>query len=387
MTPSSTTERSTWVERVIRDDVRAMHAYAVTDPTGLVKLDAMENPFLLPDALREALARRLAAVAVNRYPAPRADALRAALRTTMQVPAGCDVLLGNGSDELISLVMTAVARDGASVLSPVPGFAMFEVSARLARLAHVGVPLRADFTLDRDAVAAALRQHRPAVAFIAYPNNPTGNLFARDDVEALIESARATDTLVVVDEAYRAFASDSFMADLPAHANLLVMRTVSKSGLAGARLGYLCGDPAWLAEIDKVRPPYNVNTFTQVAVGFALEHAEVLDAQARILRDQRDRLLEALRAIPGITPFPSEANFILFRVDSDAAVSQAQDGVATRVHAVLRRDGVLVKDLSRSHPLCAGCLRVTVSTPDENALFVAALKSALDEVLPSTRVP
>ncbi len=369
------------VPRVIRADVRAMHAYAVPDATGFVKLDAMENPYTLPDALRAELGRRLADVAVNRYPSPRADALRAALQTRMNVPDGCDVLLGNGSDELISLVLMAVAKDGAKVLSLAPGFAMFQLSTHLARLDYVAVPLSADFTLDRDAVATALHVHRPAVAFLAYPNNPTGNRFDLADVEAVIAVARTTDTLVIVDEAYRAFAADSFLDDLPRHENLLVLRTVSKSGLAGARLGYLCGSPDWLTEIDKVRPPYNVNAFTQTAVTFALEHADVLDAQAAILRDQRTRLQEALQAMPAVQAFPSDANFILFRVlvaDPDAA---------TNVHAALRRRKVLVKDLSRSHALCANCLRVTVSTPDENAVFVAALKSALAEILPASPVP
>lgn len=369
-----------FVARVIRDDVRAMHAYAVPDATGLVKLDAMENPYALPDALREELGRRLAAVAVNRYPSPRADALRAALRGTMRVPDGCDVLLGNGSDELISLVLMAAAKDGAKVLSLVPGFAMFALSTQLARLDAVTVPLTADFALDRDATVAALRAHRPVVAFVAYPNNPTGNRFDRADVEAVIVAARETGTLVVVDEAYHAFASDSFMPDLVDHDNLLVLRTVSKSGLAGARLGYLCGPTAWLVELDKVRPPYNVNAFTQAAVTFALEHADVLDAQAATLKVERTRLIATLASMAGVVPFPSDANFVLFRVDGP-------DDAASRVFAALKRSGVLIKDLSRSHPLCAGCLRVTVSTPDENATFVAALReslpSALAEVPPS----
>lgn len=362
-----------FVRSIVRDDVRAMHAYAVADATGLVKLDAMENPYALPDALRDELARRLAAVALNRYPAPRADALRAALRRTMGVPDGCDVLLGNGSDELISLVCMAVAGDGVSVLSIVPGFAMFELSTKLARLRHVAVPLRADFSLDRDAVIAALRAERPAVAFVAYPNNPTGNRFARADVEAVIAAARDTGTLVVVDEAYQAFASDSFMADLPRHDHLLVMRTVSKSGLAGVRLGYLCGSRDWLDELDKVRPPYNVNALTQCAVTFALEHADVLDAQAAALRDERTRVAAALRGLDGVTPFPSDANFVLFRIAGD-------DGVASRVFAALKARGVLVKDLSRGHPLCANALRVTVSTPAENATFLEALAASLAEV-------
>ncbi len=364
------------IERVIRDDVRAMHAYAVADAGGFVKLDAMENPYALPDDLRASLGERLAALALNRYPSPRADALRARLRDVTRLPAGHDVLLGNGSDELISLVYAAAARDGGSVLSMVPGFAMFELSAKIARLSHVGVPLRDDFSLDRDATVEALRAHRPAVAFIAYPNNPTGNLFDRRHVEDVIDAARATDTLVVIDEAYAAFASDSFVADLARHGNLLVLRTVSKSGLAGARLGYLCGSRGWLAEIDKVRPPYNINVFTQCAVEFALAHHDVLDRQAGQLRAERARLQRSLATLPSITAFPSDANFVLFRVDS------ARPDAATRVFEGLKRRRVLIKDLSHGHPLCANALRVTVSTPEENAIFLEALASALREILP-----
>ncbi len=369
-------ERAQDLLDVIRPDIRAMHAYAVPDATGLVKLDAMENPFGLPDTLREELGRRLAALAVNRYPQPRADALRDTLRRAMQVPEGFDVLLGNGSDELIALACVAVARDDAAVLSLVPGFAMFELSARIARVAHIAVPLRPDFSLDREATVIALRRHRPALAFIAYPNNPTGNRFARADVEAVLDAARDTGTLVIVDEAYNAFASDTFMPDLARYEHLLVLRTVSKSGLAGARLGYLCGSSAWLDELDKIRPPYNINVFTQCAVQFALEHRDVLDAQAATLKVERERLSSALATLPHVTPFPSDANFILFRLDSPDA------GAASRVFAALKRGGVLVKDLSHAHPLCANCLRVTVSTPEENALFLDALSSAL-EVLSS----
>ena len=365
------------VERVIRDDVRAMHAYAVPDASGFVKLDAMENPYALPTELRDELGRRLANAALNRYPAPRAEALRTTLRRVMQVPDGCDVMLGNGSDELIALACAAVARDGASVLSLVPGFVMFELSARVARLEYVAVPLKPDFEIDRDATIAAMRAHRPALAFIAYPNNPTGNLFARADVEAIVIAARETDTLVIVDEAYRAFASDSFMDALPHHDHLLVLRTVSKSGLAGARLGYLAGAPQWLNEFDKIRPPYNINVFTQCAVQFALEHCDVLDAQAAILRGERAGLFGALKAIDGITPFPSDANFILFRVESPNAMAAAE------IFEALKRRRVLVKDLSRMHPLCANALRVTVSTPEENAIFLDALSAALHETQPT----
>ena len=200
-------------------------------------------------------------------------------------------------------------------------------------------------------------------------------LLAAKVCEAVIVAARATGTLVVVDEAYRAFASDSFLDDLPRHDNLLVLRTVSKSGLAGARLGYLCGAPRWLVEIDKVRPPYNINVLTQCAVEFALAHHDVLDGQAALLRAERARLLDALGALPSVEPFVSDANFVLFRIDSE------DPSAASRVFEALKRRRVLIKDLSRMHPLCRNALRVTVSTPDENALFLDALAAALREVI------
>ena len=365
------------VASVIRDDVRKLTPYAVQDATGLVKLDAMESPYALPDDLRGELGRRLAALAINRYPEPRADALRDTIKRVMRVPETCDVLLGNGSDELISLICIATAREDAAILSFSPGFVMFGLAALLARVRFVDVPLAADFTLRRDATLAAIEEHRPTVVFIAYPNNPTGNLFARADVKAVIAAAREVGGLVVVDEAYYAFASDSFMPELLQHDNLVVLRTVSKSGLAGARLGYLSGSPSWLAEFDKTRPPYNVNVFTQCAVRFALEHHVVLDAQAGAVRFERARLFDALRSLAGVTPFPSDANFILFRIDHD------DPDAATRVFAGLKQRGVLIKNLSRLSPLCANCLRVTVSTAAENALFLDALERSLGDCLPS----
>lgn len=365
------------VASVIRDDIRKLTPYAVQDATGLVKLDAMESPYALPDDLRGELGRRLAALAINRYPAPRADALRDTIKRVMRVPETCDVLLGNGSDELIGLIATATAQAGAAILSLSPGFAMFELSALLARVRFIAVPLAADFTLRRDATIAAIEEHRPTVVFVAYPNNPTGNLFARADVEALIAATREVGGLVVVDEAYHAFASDSFMPDLTRHDNLVVLRTLSKSGLAGARLGYLSGSASWLAEFDKVRPPYNVNVFSQCAVRFALENHDVLEAQAAALRAERARLFDALGAIARVTPFPSDANFILFRIDHD------DPDAATRVFAAIKRRGVLIKNVSRVSPLCANCLRVTVSTAAENALFLDALSLSLTECLQS----
>lgn len=358
------------IERIIRDDVRAMGAYHVADSHGLVKLDAMENPYQLPPALREQLGKRLSEVALNRYPVPTSEALRARLKTIMEVPAGMDILLGNGSDEIISMLAMAAARPGAKVLAPVPGFVMYAISAQFAGLEFVGVPLRADFTLDRAAMLAAMATHQPAIIYLAYPNNPTGNLFDAADMAAIVRAANGEvcQSLVVVDEAYQPFAQDSWMPRLADFGNLLVMRTVSKLGLAGIRLGYMAGAPAWLEQLDKVRPPYNINVLTEATALFALEHVDVLDEQAAQLRDERARLAAALGALPGVTVFPSDANFLLLRVP-DAA--QTFDRLLARK--------VLIKNVSKMHALLANCLRVTVSTPEENAQFLEAFVASLQD--------
>jgi histidinol-phosphate aminotransferase len=352
------------IDRLIRPEIRALQAYHVPDATGLIKLDAMENPYSWPAALKQEWLEVLRAVPINRYPDPAARTLRAQLKQSLAVPADMDVLLGNGSDELIQLILMGVARPGAVVLAPLPTFVMYQMIATFVGLQFVGVPLAADFGLDLAAMRAAIHQHQPAVVFLAYPNNPTGNLFDAAAIEALLREAPG---LVVVDEAYHAFAQQSFMPRLAQFDNLLVMRTLSKQGLAGLRLGVLAGDPAWLAEFDKLRLPYNINSLTQASAEFALKHKDVLDEQAARLRAERERLLQELAALTGVQVWPSAANFILFRTDASADA----------VFAALRQQAVLIKNLSGAGGVLTNCLRVTVGTPEENAAFLAALRKAL----------
>lgn len=352
------------IARLIRPEVQALKAYHVPDSSGLIKLDAMENPYAWPAALKQEWLEVLRHVPINRYPDPSAQALRAQLQQSLVVPAGMDVLLGNGSDELIQLILMGIARPGAVVLAPTPTFVMYEMIATFVGMQFVGVPLANDFGLDLAAMRAAIKAHKPAVVFLAYPNNPTGNLFDEQAIETLL---RESPGLVVVDEAYHAFAQQSFMDRLGRFDNLLVMRTLSKQGLAGLRLGILAGNPAWLAEFDKLRLPYNINSLTQASAGFALKHIDVLNEQAARLRAERSRLLQALAAMPGVQVWPSVANFILFRPNQPADT----------VHAALRQQGVLIKNLSGVGGVLANCLRVTVGTPDENATFLAALGKAL----------
>jgi histidinol-phosphate aminotransferase len=347
----------------IRDDIRALHAYPVASADGLVKLDMMENPYALPAELARRLGERLAGVALNRYPPGNPAPLCRRLGVYAGLPEGSALLLGNGSDELIHLVILACARPDAVILSPWPSFSMYRFSAQLDRCRFVEVPLRPDFALDLPALLEALRVHRPAVVFLSYPNNPTGNLFERAAIERVLDAAPG---LVVIDEAYLPFAGATWMADLPQRPRLLVLRTLSKLGLAGLRLGYLCGAPALIEQFDKVRPPFNVSAFTLAAVDFLLDHVALLDEQAARLRADRDRLAADLRAFPGVTVFASDANFLLLRLPD-----------APRVFAGLLQEGILVKDVSAAHPLLANCLRVTVGTAQENALFLHALRAVL----------
>ena len=361
--PGAAPAVSSALAAVLRADLQALHGYVVQPSAGLVKLDVMENPFRLPAALRRALGERLAEVALNRYPAERTDVLRTALARHACMPPGCSMTLGNGSDELITMLAMACNRPGATILAPVPGFEIYELSARLHGLRFVGVPTTADFELDADAMLAAVQAQRPALIYIAYPNNPTANLWNDVTIDRVIEAAPG---LVVIDEAYQPFASRDSMARLVRHEKELLMRTMSKFGLAGVRIGYLMGRSALVSQIDKLRPPFNISVLNCEAALFALEHEDEYARQATVIRAERERLQHALRALPGVMPFPSDANMILVRVADAPAVFEG-----------MKRRGVLVKDRSKAHPLLANCLRLTVGLPEENDQMIAALKASL----------
>ena len=353
----------------IRQDVQSMHAYAIQDAVGMVKLDAMENPYGLPPELQTALGARLGALALNRYPGPRVNELRAALAAYADMPEGFDIMLGNGSDELISLLALACDVLGASILAPLPGFVMYAMSAQLQGLAFHGVPLTADFELDLPAMLAAIETHRPAIVYLAYPNNPTANLWDDVAIATVIAAQGAQGGLVVMDEAYQPFAFKSWLQRIrqnpELHTHVLLMRTLSKFGLAGVRLGYMMGPQALVAEIDKVRPPYNISVLNTECALFALEHTDVFAAQAQAVREQREWITAQLAGVAGFTVYPSQANMLLVRVPD-----------AQHCFDALKRAGVLVKNVSKMHPLLYNCLRLTVGTPDENAQMVAALQSS-----------
>ncbi|MEN8761364.1 MAG: histidinol-phosphate transaminase [Thiogranum sp.] len=352
-------------QRWIRPEIQALSAYHVPDPGKLVKLDAMENPYRWPAELVEQWLDRLRPLELNRYPDPGARDLSEKLKQIMQVPEGMQVLLGNGSDELIQMLALALAGPERVILSTDPTFVMYRLIAEVAGLRYRAVPLSADFSLDPEVTLSAIEQTQPVIVFLAYPNNPTGNLFDTAVVEEVI---RAAPGLVVVDEAYAPFTDASFMSRLGEFPNLLVLRTVSKMGLAGLRLGLLAGPAEWLGEIDKTRLPYNINVLTQASAMFAFQHKTMLDEQAQQIRSDRAKLAQSLRELDGVRPYPSEANFILF---------ETPQGEADRVFAALKEQGVLVKNLSAAAGRLRDCLRVTVGKPAENQAFIDALQNTL----------
>jgi histidinol-phosphate aminotransferase len=270
-------------------------------------------------------------------------------------------VLGNGSDDLIQIVTLALAKPGAVMMYPGPTFVMYAMNATYFGMRAVPAGLREDFSLDPNAFIKTMREHNPALVYIAYPNNPTGVLYPLDDVLAILKEAKG---LVVVDEAYHVFAQKTFMPRLAEFPNLVVMRTVSKLGLAGIRLGYLAARPEWVAQFDKVRQVYNVNVLTQAAATFMLERLEVLEEQAARIRAERETLGKNLKALKGVRVFPSEANFFLIRVPD-----------ADRTFEALKRQGVLVRNLNA--PALENCLRITVGTPEENRILLNALREAL----------
>ncbi|MEO8331714.1 MAG: histidinol-phosphate transaminase [Gallionella sp.] len=348
---------------LLRKEVLDLHAYHVPDSLGYIKLDAMENPYLLPQALREEVASIVANAAINRYPDPNPAALKEQICSILGLPHGMGVLLGNGSDELILLLALALNKPGATLLSVEPSFVMYRMIATFTGMRYVGVPLADDFSLDLPATLAAIKREQPALVFLAYPNNPTGNLFSARGVMQIIE---ASPGLVVVDEAYYAFASDSCIPHLAHHPNLLVMRTFSKLGMAGLRLGFLAGSMAWLGQLEKLRLPYNVGVLTQLVAGKLLAHHGVLLQQAEQIRLDRAKLYQQLSDIPAVHVYPSEANFLLFRVANANAVFNG-----------LKQRGVLIKNLDGGHPSLKDCLRVTVGTQAENEKFIVALKQSI----------
>lgn len=356
------------INSIFREEVLALSAYKVAEAKGFIKLDAMENPYTWPEELKQQWFSTIKDSQINRYPDPEAKLLAQTIRETSQIPFESDILLGNGSDEIIQLLLMALPTN-ANVLAPAPGFVMYKQVALSLGLNYHAVPLQAEtFELDLPLTLKAIQQIKPSVIFIAYPNNPTGNLFEEQAIKSILDTAQG---LVIIDEAYAPFADESFMGKLPTYDNLLVMRTVSKLGLAGIRLGYIAGNKGIIEQLNKIRLPYNINTLTQLTADFALREQALFEQQSKQICTDRALVLHQLNGLPGITAYPSAANFILFKTKKDQA---------TKIFEQLKEQGILIKNLSPQGGVLSDCLRVTIGKPEENKKFIDSLSVTINSI-------
>jgi histidinol-phosphate aminotransferase len=356
---------------LLRPELADLAAYVPASHAGLrAKLDANEAPPNPSQRVREAVAQAVARTALERYPDAAASELKQRIAQRTGAKAS-DLLVGCGSDEIVALLLTALARPReraaqAVVMSPVPTFVMYRVTSRAHGLKPLEVPLDAAWDLDVPAMSKAIELLRPNVVFVASPNNPTGNRVSDDRLRAILKVAG--DALVVVDEAYVDYAAGSLREWRREHPRLAILRTLSKVGLAALRVGWLEADEALVREIDKARQPFNVPATTQAAAAAVLAEAwdDVTAHVASVVRE-RERMAGALRAMPGIDVTPSDANFLWLATPRSAA----------SVHEALLARGVLVRSFHAAGGRMANRLRVTIGAPAENDAFIEALAATV----------
>ena len=352
---------------LVHPQIRELRAYQTVPFTGSVKLDAMESPYGIPGSLNSNLQKLLGSIDVNRYPDPDAAELKQRLRDIFQISDSYLITLGNGSDELLQIIQLLVGGYGRTILAPQPSFSMYEIIARYTRAQYIGVDLDANFELPESRWLEAVEKHQPACVFFAYPNNPTGNFFNPSLIE---RTAELINGVVISDEAYFAYSGRSLLSAMARHENLAIVRTLSKSGLAGLRLGYMISHPVWAIEFEKLRMPYNVGILNQACATFALDHwDEICSGIDRVL-SERNRLSEALSAFKKFLVYPSETNFITVQVTGTTAM-QVFDGLKDR--------GVLIRKLAGMHPMLENHLRISVGSPEENDALISALTEVLCE--------
>ena len=351
------------INNFFRDDIALLKEYEIFDSTNMIKLDAMENPFDL-DINFEITGLPSGATNLNRYPDADCKSIRNKLLTKYQLDdKKYDAIIGNGSDELIQLICLTFLRVENIVLCPTPSFSMYKKISQVVGLRYEEVPLQDNFSLNIKLMLERIKDLNPAIIFLAYPNNPTGNLWSKDDIEAIIKQSNG---VVVVDEAYGAFSGESFISKIDEFENLIIMKTFSKVGLAGIRLGYLFSNKYIIKQINKLRLPFNINSISQKISEISIDSSYLEDQIEEIILLRSSLILE-LRNIKKIEVYDSKTNFILFKL---------LEGSANEVFESLLSDNILIKNMSKM-PGLKNFLRVTVGSKKENNLFIQSLKNAI----------
>ena len=349
----------TFIEQWLRSDIKNIDAYHVPVSKDMIKLDAMESPFGVPEDLNVEFLKCIEQSEVNRYPEADPSPLKGTLRSLMDIPDEFGILLGNGSDELIQLLALACSKDDL-IMSFEPSFVMYELVSKYVNLEYFGVQLDSNFDINLSDALLIIEREKPKIIFIAYPNNPTGNCF---DYDAIIEIIKSTNSMVILDEAYYAYSDKSFLSEISNFPNLLVLRTISKIGFAGLRLGLLIGDQETIAQLNKLRLPYNINALTQTSANFLLQDKQRIINNAQIIIEERRRLAHELSLFSKFKVYPSQTNFIL--VHSEDAHS---------LHTALKENGILIKGFPKGSKL-SDFIRISVSEPVENNILIDAIRN------------
>jgi len=349
----------TFIEQWLRSDIKNIDAYHVPVSKDMIKLDAMESPFGVPEDLKVEFLKCIEQSEVNRYPEADPSPLKGTLRSLMDIPDEFGILLGNGSDELIQLLALACSKDDL-IMSFEPSFVMYELVSKYVNLEYFGVQLDSNFDINLNDALLIIEREKPKIIFIAYPNNPTGNCF---DYDAIIEIIKSTNSMVILDEAYYAYSDKSFLSEISNFPNLLVLRTISKIGFAGLRLGLLIGDQETIAQLNKLRLPYNINALTQTSANFLLQDKQRIINNAQIIIEERRRLAHELSLFSKFKVYPSQTNFIL--VHSEDAHS---------LHTALKENGILIKGFPKGSKL-SDFIRISVSEPVENNILIDAIRN------------
>lgn len=349
----------TFIEQWLRSDIKNIDAYHVPVSKDMIKLDAMESPFGVPEDLKVEFLKCIEQSEVNRYPEADPNSLKDTLRSLMDIPDEFGILLGNGSDELIQLLALACSKDDL-IMSFEPSFVMYELVSKYVNLEYFGVQLDSNFDINLSDALLIIEREKPKIIFIAYPNNPTGNCF---DYDAIIEIIKSTNSMVILDEAYYAYSDKSFLSEISNFPNLLVLRTISKIGFAGLRLGLLIGDQETIAQLNKLRLPYNINALTQTSANFLLQDKQRIINNAQIIIEERRRLAHELSLFSKFKVYPSQTNFIL--VHSEDAHS---------LHTALKENGILIKGFPKGSKL-SDFIRISVSEPVENNILIDAIRN------------
>ena len=349
----------TFIEQWLRSDIKNIDAYHVPVSKDMIKLDAMESPFGVPEDLKVEFLKCIEQSEVNRYPEADPSPLKDTLRSLMDIPDEFGILLGNGSDELIQLLALACSKDDL-IMSFEPSFVMYELVSKYVNLEYFGVQLDSNFDINLSDALLIIEREKPKIIFIAYPNNPTGNCF---DYDAIIEIIKSTNSMVILDEAYYAYSDKSFLSEISNFPNLLVLRTISKIGFAGLRLGLLIGDQETITQLNKLRLPYNINALTQTSANFLLQDKQRIINNAQIIIEERRRLAHELSLFSKFKVYPSQTNFIL--VHSEDAHS---------LHTALKENGILIKGFPKGSKL-SDFIRISVSEPVENNILIDAIRN------------